>query len=285
MATGTDTGGSIRIPAAYCGVVGFKPTYGLVSRHGVRPLGFTLDHVGPLTRTVRDAALVMKAIAKLPPAGDGKQVRVGVPRNFFFDGIDPEVGAAVMAAAAKCEEAGAHMTPVTVPDMAGLNTVALILLLSEAAAVYENHRAQRDQFGPDVLALLDQGRQIPATDYVNAQRLRKRFVDEFRKLFEEIDVLLTPTIPIVAPKIGQMTVEINGVSVNTRMATTPFMRGFNALGLPALSLPCGLSSSGLPIGVQLVGRAMEDSLLLQFGEVLEQALDWKQEPPLAREAS
>lgn len=281
MATGTDTGGSIRIPAAYCGTVGFKPTYGLVSRYGVRPLGFSLDHVGPLTRTVRDAELVMQAIAKLPTATVPEQPRIGVPENFFFEKLDPEVKASVEAAVHQCETLGAHLVPVRVPDVQSLNAVALIILLAEASAALENHLSQRDQFGPDVLALLDQGRLISATEYINAQRLRKQFVTQFRQLFEQIDLLITPTLPITAPKIGQATVELDGETMDARMATTRFMRGFNALGLPALSIPCGLSSARMPIGVQLIGRVSEDNLVLRFGQKLQDVLGLKLEPPIS----
>ncbi len=267
MATGTDTGGSIRIPAAYCGTVGLKPTYGLVSRRGVRPLGFSLDHVGPLTRTVRDMELTMAAIADMREVAEPSTLRVGLPEGYYFDRIDPEVKEAVLRAARTVE-----VVPVKTPDIEALNTVGRVILLAEGSAALENQHARRDQFGPDVLALLDQGRLIPATDYVNAQRLRKQFVDEFRKLFQTIDILLTPTLPMVAPKIGQLTVELAGETVDTRLATTRFVRGINVLGLPALSIPCGFSKSGLPIGVQLIGRAFEDRLVMRFGARLEASM-------------
>ncbi len=267
MATGTDTGGSIRIPAAYCGTVGLKPTYGLVSRRGVRPLGFSLDHVGPLTRTVRDMELTMAAIADMREVAEPSPIRVGLPEGYYFDRIDPEVREAVLRAARTVE-----VVPVKTPDIDALNTVGRVILLAEASAALENYHAQRDQFGPDVLALLDQGRLLPATDYVNAQRLRKQFVDEFRKLFQTIDILLTPTLPMTAPKIGQLAVELAGETVDTRLATTRFVRGINVLGLPALSIPCGFSKSGLPIGVQLIGRAFEDCLVMRFGARLEASM-------------
>ena len=272
MATGTDTGGSIRIPAAYCGTVGFKPTYGLVDRSGVQPLSYSLDHIGPLTRTVRDAELALEAMAgPLGPPAAGP-IRVGLPTNFYFDTVDPEVRTAVESAARKCEALGFPLIPVQVPDIEALNTAAFAIIMSEASAVYEAKLAQRDQFGPDVLALLEMGTLVPATAYVNAQRLRTRFIAEFQRLFETIDVLITPTLPIVAPRIGQTTVEIDGQSIQTRMITTVFVRGFNVLGLPALSIPVGRSQSGLPIGAQLVGRAFEETLVLKLGKALESSL-------------
>jgi aspartyl-tRNA(Asn)/glutamyl-tRNA(Gln) amidotransferase subunit A len=279
MATGTDTGGSIRIPAAYCGTVGLKPTYGLVSRHGVRPLGFSLDHVGPLTRTVRDAELTMAAMGPVRAVALPDTVRVGLPENYYFDRIDPEVKAAVLRAAKLAESAGARVVPVTVPDMEALNTIGRVILLAEASAAMEKFWDRRDLFGADVLALIDQGRLVSATEYINAQRLRKQFTGAFRKLFAGIDILLTPTLPIVAPKIGQTTVDLGGVPTDTRLATTPFVRGINVLGLPALSIPCGLSGSGLPIGAQLIGRAFEDAVVMEFGKKLEAALGFKSASP------
>lgn len=287
MATGTDTGGSIRIPASYCGTVGLKPTYGLVSRYGVSPLGLTLDHIGPLTRTVRDTQLVMDVIAGHDERDSSSSKRqdwsferpvssltVGLPENFYFDRVDPEVAAAVRNAATQCEAVGARVVPVQVPDMDALNAVARLILLVEASAMHEPHLAKRDHYGADVLALLDQGRLIPGTDYVNAQRIRRQFVLQFRELFRNIDILLTPTIPIVAPRIGQTQVDLGGQAVDTRLATTLFVRAINALGLPALSLPCGSSAAGLPIGVQLIGRAFEDGVLLGLASALESALGY-----------
>ena len=285
MATGTDTGGSIRIPASYCGTTGLKPTYGLVSRYGVRPLGLSLDHVGPLTRTVRDTQLVMDAMAGHDERDSSSTARqdwsferplsgltIGVPENFYFDRIDPEVAAAAGRVSVACERIGAKVLPVRVPDIQALNMIGRLILLVEASAVFENRLSERDQFGEDVLALLDQGRLIPGTEYVNAQRLRKVFVAEFHKLFRKIDVLLTPATPIVAPLIGQKTVDLGGQPMDTRLATTMFVRGINALGFPALSLPYGTSRSGLPIGAQLIGRPFEDGVLMGLGGALESAL-------------
>jgi aspartyl-tRNA(Asn)/glutamyl-tRNA(Gln) amidotransferase subunit A len=285
MATGTDTGGSIRIPAAYCGTVGLKPTYGVVSRFGVRPLGLSLDHVGPLTRTVRDTQLVMDVVAGRDERDSSSSTRqdwsferplggltVGVPENFYFDRIDPEVAAAVRRTGSACAEVGANLVSVRVPDIQALNMVARLILLVEASAVFENRLAERDLFGSDVLALLDQGRLVSGIEYVNAQRLRKIFVAEFHRLFQQIDVLLTPATPIVAPLIGQTTVELNGRPMDTRLASTLFVRGINALGFPALSIPCGTSQSGLPIGAQLVGRPFEDGVLMGLGAALESVL-------------
>ena len=273
MATGTDTGGSIRIPASFCGVVGLKPTYGLLDRTGIEPLGFTLDHVGPLTATVADANVTFTVLAEDTPRRPApfalNEIRIGLPENFFFTQVDPEIRDAVHRMARRAGELGAKVVPVRVPDMDALNAAGRVILLSEASALYEPYLNQRDQFGADVLALLDQGRLIPAIDYVNAQRLRKTMLDEFRGLFRSIDCLFTPTTPIVAPRIGQRHVEIDGESIETRLAISRFTRGMNVLGFPALSMPCGRNRESLPVGLQIIARPLEENLLFLIGEALE----------------
>ena len=196
MAMGSDTGGSIRIPASFCGTVGLKPTSGRVSRYGVMPLDFSLDHMGPLTRSVRDAAVTLQAIAGydprdetsspepvsnyLPDAGCSiRELRIGLPQNFYFERLDPDVDMAVRRMAATAESLGACILPVRVPDIDALNAVGRVILLAEASALMEKYIGNRDQFGSDVLALLDQGRLLPATDYVNAQRLRRMMQRDF----------------------------------------------------------------------------------------------------------
>lgn len=273
MATGTDTGGSIRVPASFCGVVGLKPSFGLIDRRGVQPLGYSLDHVGPITRTVADArvsleAMLDKMLPKPAPASL-RDLRVGLPDNFYFDAVAPEIKDAVQAAAHRAEDLGLRVIPVKVPDIEELNAAGLVTLLAEAATVHKANLHRRQDFGSDVLALLEQGAEVRATDYVNAQITRKRFRREFRKLFEQIDCLFTPTTPIAAPRIGQTEISLHGVKYNTRMLTTRFVRAFNALGLPALSIPCGQTSDGLPIGLQLVARPLEENLLLDLGDALD----------------
>ena len=293
-AMGSDTGGSIRIPASFCGVVGLKPTYGRVSRYGALPLGYSLDHMGPLARTVRDAAVVLNAIAGhdrrdatssrrplvdfVPEDGVSiRGLRIGVPTNFFFEGLDPAVESAVRGAVACAERLGAIVKPVTVPDVAALNAVARLILLAEASAVAEpflvDGRNRRDQFGADVLALFDQGRLIAATDYINAQRLRRKMREEFNRLWADVDCLVTPATPNTAPRSGDTTVRLAGRDEDVRLASTRLVRGVNALGLPAVAMPCGLSTSlgepGLPIGLQIIGPAFEEGLLLRIAAALE----------------
>jgi aspartyl-tRNA(Asn)/glutamyl-tRNA(Gln) amidotransferase subunit A len=279
---GSDTGGSIRIPASYCGVVGLKPTFGRVSRYGCFPLGLTLDHIGPLTRSVEDAGIVLDAISGRDPhdetsldrvmAEAPSELRIGWPRNFFTERLHPEVVHAFENALETAEKDGTRIVPVRVPDPAGLNTIARTILLCEAAAVLMPHANRRADFGPDVLALFDQGRMIPATDYINAQRVRRAVIREWTRLFRDIDVLVTPTTPIPAPRIGQNTVTISDSEEDTRLASTRLVRGINALGYPALSMPCGQTSDGLPIGLQLIAKPWHEKTLLTCGKALEAAL-------------
>jgi aspartyl-tRNA(Asn)/glutamyl-tRNA(Gln) amidotransferase subunit A len=286
MAMGSDTGGSIRIPASFCGTVGLKPTYGRVSRFGVLPLGFSLDHVGPLARSVRDAALALNAIAGhdpldptssrravvdyLPAEGCSiKGVRVGVPESFFFEHLHEDVERAVRGAIARAERLGAVVKPVRLPDIAALNAVARIVLLAEASAVAEPYPEDRSLYGADVRALLDQGRLVPATDYINAQRLRRKMRREFDQVWKEVDCLITPATPSAAPRVGDATIRLGGREEDVRLASTRLVRGVNALGYPALAMPCGLSAAGLPVGLQLIGPAFAEALLLRAGAALE----------------
>lgn len=274
MATGTDTGGSIRIPAAFCGVVGLKPTYGLIDRAGIQPLGFTLDHVGPLARTVDDTWIAFDVMVaskqRLRPAPTSvKGWRIGLPENFYFQHVAPEIQDAVKQAARKAESLGAVVVPVRVPDVDALNNIGRIILLVEASSVYERYMSRREDFGFDVLSLLDQGRMVPGTDYVNAQRLRKLLVQDFRKLFQTIDCLFTPATATTAPRIGQKQVELDGEMHDVRLATTRLVRGINVLGFPALTVPCGESADGLPIGLQMIGRPFEENLLLALAAATE----------------
>jgi aspartyl-tRNA(Asn)/glutamyl-tRNA(Gln) amidotransferase subunit A len=285
MAMGSDTGGSIRIPASFCGVVGLKPTYGRVSRYGTMPLGFSLDHMGQLTRSVRDAGAVLNIIAGYDPRDDTSSrrpvenyvpdieptirgLRIGLPENFYFERLDPDVDAAVRAAFHAAESHGAEIVPLRVPDIAALNTVARVILLAEASALLEPHLEQRDRFGPDVLALLDQGRLLPATDYINAQRLRRAMQRQFADLWSRVDCLFTPTTPITAPRIGETATTIGGQSQDVRLATTRLVRAINALGLPAVSVPCGADRRGLPIGLQIVGQPFAEALILRVAQAL-----------------
>ncbi|MBL0157189.1 MAG: Asp-tRNA(Asn)/Glu-tRNA(Gln) amidotransferase GatCAB subunit A [Bryobacterales bacterium] len=299
LATGSDTGGSIRVPASYCGVTGLKPTFGRVSKFGALPLGFTLDHIGPITRTVRDTAAALQVMAGfdardtasidrtvpeyMPPAGELSLagVRIGIPQNFFFENLDQTVDNAVHFIAYTAEDLGAELVSFRVPDGRQLNVIAQVTLLAEAASVHEPYlRRRRMEYGDDVRALLDMGRLIPATDYLQAQRLRKRILGVYLGLLQKADCLLVPATPITAPLIGQSEVAIGETVEDTRLASTRLVRGFNALGLPVLSMPAGFSPAGLPIGCQLVGRPWCEAELLRIGAALEDRTElWKRESP------
>ena len=277
MAMGSDTGGSIRIPASFCGAVGLKPTYGRVSRHGCFPLGFSLDHMGPLTRTTRDAAICLEAISSLrgsvPASGAAsvKGLRIGLPKNYYFERTQPEVVAGIRKMADAAAWLGAEIHEVAVPDIDAINAVARVILLVEATAALSPHLHKRELFGADTLALFDQGRLIPGVDYVNAQRLRKRYQKDFARVWNEVDCLFAPGTPTTAPKIGQTRMTIAGVEDDVRLATTRPVRAINALGLPTLSIPCGHDASGLPMGMQIIGRPWDEATLVRIGAALEDA--------------
>jgi aspartyl-tRNA(Asn)/glutamyl-tRNA(Gln) amidotransferase subunit A len=284
VALGTDTGGSIRVPAAYCGVVGLKPTYGRVSRYGVLPLAFSLDHVGPLGASVEDCALAMNVLAgpdardpacsifpapefNRPPLANLQGLRVGVPANFFFEHVTPEVAAAVWKAISKLERLGAALEEVTLPDLAAANAAARIVQLSETAAIYVKHTDAK-LFGEDVWALLEQGRMIHGHEYVNAQRIRTLFRRDFDALWTKIDVLAAPTSPITAPLLEQNTVTIAGHEENVRIASTRLVRSLNFLGEPAVSMPCGKDANDMPAGLQLISAPFTEPKLLQIARTL-----------------
>ncbi|HXF50965.1 MAG TPA: amidase [Dehalococcoidia bacterium] len=288
--TGSDTGGSIRIPSALCGVTGLKPTYGRCSLRGVVPLSWTLDHVGPMARTAEDCALLLQAMAGYDPLdphsedvgtpdfaagiGDGlRGLRVGVPSNHFFENCDPEVVSAVEAAAREFERLGATVTDIAIPDAPAALAHNGIILISDAAA-YHRERLERDRdaFGPDVLGLLDIGAKTPATAYALAldfRRAYRRWLE--RELFAQVDVVLHPTTPIPAPPIAEAAAARNLLIQNTAP--------WNIAGAPVLALPCGFTASGLPIGMSLVGRFWDEATLLRAGYAYQQATDWHLRAP------
>lgn len=296
MATGSDTGGSIRIPSSFCGTVGLKPTYGRVSRYGALPLGWSLDHVGGLATTVRDVAVTTQVLAGYdprdefssrrpvpelapPPEVSLKGVRVGLPENFYLERVDRQVESAVRAAFQTAAALGAEIVAVRVPDIDALNTVGRVILLAEATAALGPYLNRRQDFGADVLALLDQGKLVPATDYLDAQRLRRLMVREFAKIWQQVDCLFTPATPTPAPRIGQTAMQVGPAMEDVRLATTRMVRGVNVLGIPALVMPCGANADGLPIGLQILGPPFQEGLLLRVGAALEDATEWHKRRP------
>lgn len=283
---GTDSGGSIRIPAALCGVAGYKPTFGLVSRRGVQPLAWTLDHVGPIARTAADCATVLAVIADDDPANNPNLVlppqddrplalpdglRLGIVRE-PSRWLDPDVRASLDKAVALLVALGGTPVEVELGQLGdGLACVA-ILLRVEAAAVHRDRLARHPEWiGSDVRARLRAGQLLPATAYLDALRVRQQLIRELDALFETVDLLVLPTTPIVAPPIGATFTPLTPGGPNARTLLTSLTALFNATGLPALSVPCGTASSGLPVGLQLVGRRGADALVLAVGAAFEVA--------------
>lgn len=274
VATGSDTGGSVRIPASYCGIVGFKPTYGLLSVEGTISLAFGLDTVGVLGGCVDDCAAAFAAL-HLSTAAEKevslRGLRIGVPRSSYFQQLDREVEIAVENAIETMRRSGANVSDVELPPVAEMNTVARVIQMAETAALYHD-REDPAEFGSDVWALIEQGRQIAGHEYVNAQRLRTVFRRRFDEIWGEFDLLVTPTTPITAPPIASDKISVTGVEEDVRLASTKLVRSFNLLGEPALSMPCGFDSRGLPIGLQLVAAPFQDARLLAMTSTLEQYL-------------
>ena len=269
---GTDTGGSIRIPASLCGVVGLKPTYGAVSLDGVIPLSATMDHVGPLANSVQMAATVFEVISghKLKPFGQGvRGLRVGVPEAFFFEQLQPEVERAVRESVERLGTLGAKIKTIRVPLAAEANEAGRTILLGEASETHRKYKARRAEYGDAVRALLERGETIPPAELLAAQRVRTQFTRELTKLWESVDVMITPSTPITAPLIGQESVSIGDHQEEVRACLTRFARVFNMTGVPALSLPCGRDNRGLPIGLQIVAAKGGEFTVLRAALPLE----------------
>jgi len=298
-AVGSDTGGSIRLPAGCCGVVGLKPTYGRVSRAGAMVLSWSMDHLGPLAWTARDAALMLKVMAGSDPAdatasrravpdyasgiqGGVAGVRIGLPENYFFEGVGEEMAAAVRQAAQQLEDLGARVSEIRVPDPRAMTDVAMLITRAEASTVHARVFRERPQdLQPMVRARLQVGFGISAYDYLQALRLRAKLTRAFvREVFAEVDVLLTPVIPEPAPALAPLKAaavdEFNARGGRFSRLTRPF----NGLGLPALSVPCGFTAAGLPLGFQAVGRPFDESLLLRLGHTYQEAAGWHRRRPL-----
>jgi len=275
MALGTDTGGSIRVPASFCGIAGLKPTYGLVSRHGVLPLAFSLDHVGPLGSCVEDCALALNAMVggdedyNVPAMTDWKGLRVGVPEEPLFGSLADDVLEVVEGAVDKLKSLGADVQKVTTPSFAEMNVTARVMQLAETAAIYVE-QTDKSKFGEDVWALLEQGRLILGHEYVNAQRMRTLFRQAFDELWTKVDVLVGATTPMTAPLQEQFTVSIQGKDENVRMAATRLVRAINLIGEPALSIPCGKGRDGMPVGLQLIAAPFGERTLVKVGKGLGQ---------------
>jgi aspartyl-tRNA(Asn)/glutamyl-tRNA(Gln) amidotransferase subunit A len=296
-ALGSDTGGSIRIPASLCGISGIKPTYGRVSRAGVLPLAWSLDHVGPMCRSAADCALMLGAMAGYDPrdpttsvlpvpdymaalTGDIKSLRVGVLRKFFVESAGASQGQAMEQVVTTLGELGAKIQDVdlTTAELAAAASTAV--LAPEAYAYHERWLKERPaEYGADVRERLRVGAFISGPDYVNGQRARALIRNDVDTALHNLDVLIAPTTPIAATTVGAGEVEINGERQPVRPALIRFTRPFNATGHPAASVPCGFTAEGLPIGLQIIGRPFDEATVLRVADAYQRASDWHTRRP------
>src|SRR5579859_755788 len=283
-AVGTDTGGSIRIPASLCGVVGFKPTLHRVSVEGIVPLSPTLDCAGPLARSVEDAALLFDAIADLrkqePPLSKSlashrkTKFTLGIPKEFFFDVLSPEVQDSFESTLKTLRKRGWKMKEISIPLLNNTETAGNNIAWAEAAHYHQKmgwFPKNSAEYGEDVRARLEIGARVTATAYLEAMDQREKFIAQFHAALAEanVDALAVPTTPIPAPPIGEESTTINGKDHAIRALLLRLNRPANLAGLPAISIPCGLTSSGLPLGFQLIGTTSSDSMLVSISHGVE----------------
>lgn len=289
---GTDTGGSVRIPSSACGVVGMKPTFGLVSKAGAFDLAYTLDHIGPITKSVRDNAMILNIIAGYDPKDEHslqietkdyttlleesvKGKTIGVATNEYFTDVDQEIQKAVNRCVELYKELGANVIEMEVPRIEEIADAQVVTIKAEASAVHAeglagNYKGNIDE---EVYERLIDSQKVTGYEYVQSQMIRRELIHDFNTIFDEIDVLLVPTLPVLPTNIDQREVEINGKTVTVRYAFLKLTSPINYTGNPAMTIPASFSKSGLPIGVQLIGRHGEDEKVYQFGAQLEKQLN------------
>ena len=299
-ATGSDTGGSIRAPAAANGIAGIKPTYGRVSKAGVAVLSWSLDHAGPMARTVRDLAVLLNIMAGPDPldphtkdvavpdytadlTGNIRGVKLGVPTNYFNEDVQPVVAEAVAKAIKHMESLGAKAIPLAIPDLDGVLDCMLAIAMSEAAVYHQTSlRATPELFGDETRLLLQAGEMMPATTYINAQRTRTAVKVAFKQALRDVDVLVTPTQPSTALKIGQSVSRIGTREELVFGVSARFCAPFNISGLPAASVPCGFSPEAMPIGLQMIGKPFDEATVLRVADAFERNTEWHLKyPPIA----
>jgi aspartyl-tRNA(Asn)/glutamyl-tRNA(Gln) amidotransferase subunit A len=295
---GSDTGGSIRVPAAICGVSGLKPTYGRVSRHGALPRSWSLDAIGPLARTVEDCALLMSTIAgrdALDPTSVDlpvpdyaallraplRAMRVGLPRNFFFEGVEASVQARLDEALKVLAALGAKIVEVDVPEQERLFTISDAVVKSEAATMHGRWLRECPQdYSLFMRSRIEAGLHVPATRYLEALALRGRILADFvKQVFAKADVLFAPVLPIEVPRIAETEAGTPADVQRVIVALTRCTRNVNFLGLPGLSVPCGFSANGMPAAFQLIGRPFAEARLLRLGHAYQGATEWHTRAP------
>lgn len=297
VSLGTDTAGSIRIPSSACGIVGLKPTHGLVPKYGCFPLAWTLDHIGPMTKTVEDAAIVLQAIAGFDSRDPvSKQIEaidylagideplagkvIGIEEAYFFKDIDAPIEAMIRDLLKELEANGAIVKKVKIPALRYSEYVELATSLSEASAIhYEQLKKDPQHYGEDIRMLFELGLLFDSVDYLQAQQLRSELKAEFTKIFEEVDVLIAPTLPSLPNDIGSDVVMINGKEEDVLNNTIRMTGPSNLTGLPALSLPIGLID-GLPVGMQIIGNAFDEATIFNIAKNIEDLVKFKGVPPI-----
>jgi aspartyl-tRNA(Asn)/glutamyl-tRNA(Gln) amidotransferase subunit A len=290
---GSDTGGSIRLPAALCGVVGLKPSEGRVSKHGVMARSWSTDTLGPLTRSVRDSARLLAVISGRDdndPTSSALAVsdyeacidypidkrRIGIARNSYFEGVEVDVDCMLQSVAQTLKAAGAEVVPVDLPDPSVAFELAEIIVKSEAAALHERWLRERPgDYSIAIRSVIEAGLFIPAAHYLQAVRLRAKLLEEFcREVFSKVDAVLLPATPMAAPLLRDCDPNSNYGAAQTMAQFPRFTRPFSYLGLPVLCVPGGFSKQGMPISFQLVGAPFEESLLLNIGHRYQQETNW-----------
>ncbi|TDC96110.1 Asp-tRNA(Asn)/Glu-tRNA(Gln) amidotransferase subunit GatA [Nonomuraea deserti] len=285
-AVGTDTGGSVRIPAALCGVVGLKPTAGRISRTGVFPLSWTLDQVGPITRSVADNAALLGVLCGFDPQDGGsvrraaedfgrhipagvEGLRIGLPRP-YFDHLDPDVRRCIEAALNSLQDLGAAVQLVDMPELERIVSIHRTVLSVEAHAVHRQRLDERPElFQEPVRQRLYAAAALPAWSYAEAYRRRRLARTAFDNALTGVDVLAAPTVPVPAPLIGQVDVTTTGLAETVQSALTRLTGATNLSGHPSLSVPCGRTRTGLPVGMQLIGRFWDEAMLYRVGQAVE----------------
>ena len=299
ITTGSDTGGSIRIPAALCGIVGLKPTYGRVSRHGLTPLAWSMDHPGPMTRTVEDAALTLNLIAGHDPqdpasadrpvpdyaaalTGDLRGLRIAAPRQYFDAPLAPEVRQSVNQALTLLESLGAEIREVDFPEFQDAASISTTMLMAEASAAFRDLlQTDAPRIYEPVRLRLEAGLFISAADYLRAQQARSVFDRAARRLLTDADLIAGPAAPVTAPPLLQQQVQAGEHQLGVVAALTQYTRPYNISGFPAISVPCGFSPDHLPIGLQLAARPFDEAAALRAAHAYEQATQWHtRRPPL-----
>ncbi|MEO0360265.1 MAG: amidase [Pseudomonadota bacterium] len=297
MSMGSDTGGSIRIPAAVCGTVGLKPTFGRCSRAGVTSLAWGLDHVGPLTRTVADAAVCLAPLAGYDPRDPGsvdtpvddyvgalgkdvKGLKIGVPTNYYFDACDPEVEAHVRAAIDDLAGEGASLVEVEIPYAEQIMAVEFGICLPEASEYHRTMlRAKPELYEEDVRLFLEVGELVPATKYIQALRVRQLMQRAWAEMFERIDALIAPTVPAPAARAGQMTMELGGAEEPITNIYVRLSAPANVTGLPAVATPCGFTDAGLPTSFQVIARPFAEATAIRIADAYQRMTDWHERRP------